>query len=335
MAYEALDTLTFDNCTKVSEYNPVDRSIRVRQLEPAGNELVPAGTPERTYPPGFQIAQFRDGQDRLTQVAIAGSPYVRLDVEAGYYTEACDLTGEVVVNGTSVTLSGATSHPPIAYAITGHVLTPTATQYDNLGPGNYVASFEDANACRITRSFTIADPNPPANPNGLLIDTFTAGNGDLYSLYYQVNGNGRFIFVQISGTDELASVSEADRGYADGTLLQALCEGTTRVEFRSLTRNPFLAITTIANSTECGFVAMEPLNIDSVDPVAPAAGPPATGGVDVYASGGTSPLFAVVDGITTAPQPLVDGGVSIGGLAPGLYAGQVSDSSSSPVQRYF
>ncbi|UOQ53063.1 hypothetical protein [Hymenobacter cellulosivorans] len=335
MALETLDTLTFDNSTWESIYDTTARTVSARQIEPIGPELAPLGTPFRSYDVGFVLQQYRADQDRITLTSIGNKPWVEVTVDANYYQTVCDLAGQADVVGDTVTLTATSSHPPIQYMANGGNYS-AQTVYPGQLPGNHVARFKDAAGCEITRNYTIANPEPVENPDGLLIDEFGPVNGETYKLYYKVTPAGRIIVVRHSPNrqGELATVTVAERGRENGELVgEGFCEGTTRVEFRSTTGSPFLVISTIANSPSCGFEVVPLLSIDSVDPFAPTGPAPANGSVDVWTSGGKPPIKAYVAGVTAADLTLTDGMGTIA-APPGLYTVQVADSST-PALRAF
>lgn len=352
MPVSILDTLVWPTKNAERELRFDSELLRIvlgplRAIDAAAPvKTVGTTVPERTYPAGSVLVPvycndvYGDAQESIQVVATAELPYAQINRDPTAALCAlpdpatCDLVGSYVYDAAAgqIAITVSTSHGPWSARKYGQSTYQAGMSTFDVVPGeSSTIQIRDAQNCVSVIAYTIGGGSGGGGNTDPEIDTFPLDDGSTWSVYYQA-GPPRVISAQNDqNPDNHSAVSEAVRGRAPGALIAWFCEGTTRVNLRAQLSYPYAYVEAIASSASCGFVAVEPLVLESVEPE--RAGADGKGSVVLDTAGGTAPLTVSIPALTQAPLQLnANGAISLADVPAGSYVAQVADSGD-PVQR--
>lgn len=282
-----------------------------------GGVLVGSPDPSGRADGSILYGPFCEDTTKVTITYVADDQSAALEAEENAaectVTVTCDLTLQTTVQGRTLLINSLTSHPPISTRIVdalgnAYPWAQGRLQYDNLPSGTgrvYVKDAGDGTApCTREVNFVITGSGSGGGgsmPTGQLIDTFTTG-GVQYDLYYQTDPV-RFISVYTTPpTQTQTPFTEAERGRAEGEVIAAPCEGTTKVTFKASLSYPYATIETEADSLSCGATPVFPCSLSALVEVTPETATGGDGSALVLVGGNQGDVSYSLDDHQTSSQ---------------------------------
>jgi hypothetical protein len=287
---------------------------------------------------------YGDPRESITLVAIAASPYARVERDPTAALCAlpdpttCDLGGTASYNPQTglVTISVTTTAPPFSARLyTGQPTpyVPGQTTFAVPAGSSGAIQVKDARNCVTAISYS-AGAGGGTGPSDPEIDQFTKPDGTSWGIYYQATPQ-RVITAQSDPVDAVhGTVTAAVRGRAADSLITEFCEGFTRVRIRAKLSYPYAYLDpVIVNSLDCGYtLPVQPLAIVSKTENAATAQDPGKGSLQLVVSGGAGQRTLFVPGVTPVLVAFdADGAVSLP-CSVGSFTAIIRDSSLPPYE---